>query len=145
MRFLTTEQAMADEAYFAQNIVFPGLEGKDLTSNTTAYIGYGGSYAGAFNAYLRVLYPEVFWGTISSSGVVEAIYDYWAYYEPIATYGTSWFIGADRVALIHGSGPSACIAAQRTLTHIVDNILIGKNSSDLTLQLKTAFGLENVT
>lgn len=42
-------------------------------------------------------------------------------------------------------GPPECIAAQKTLTHVVDNILIGKNSSDLTLQLKTAFGLENIT
>lgn len=87
LRFLTTQQALADEAYFAQNIVFPGLEHMDLTSNTTAYIGYGGSYAGAFNAFLRVQYPDVFWGTISSSGVVEAIWDYWAYYEPVAQYG----------------------------------------------------------
>lgn len=63
LRFLTTEQALADEAYFAQNIVFPGLEDKDLTAPNTAYIGYGGSYAGAFNAFLRTQYPEVFWGT----------------------------------------------------------------------------------
>lgn len=40
LRFLTTEQALADEAYFAQNIVFPGFEDVDLTSKTTAYIGY---------------------------------------------------------------------------------------------------------
>jgi len=77
LRFLTTEQALADQAYFAQHIVFPGLEHLDLTSKTTAYIGYGGSYAGAFVAFLRVQYPDVFWGTISSSGVTKAIYDYW--------------------------------------------------------------------
>ncbi len=62
LRFLTTEQALADEVYFAQNVVFKGLKHLDLTSNTTAYIGYGGSYAGAFNAFLRKLYPDVFWG-----------------------------------------------------------------------------------
>ena len=62
LRFLTTEQALADEAYFAQNIVFPGLEDINLTAPGTAYIGYGGSYAGAFNAFLRTQYPEVFWG-----------------------------------------------------------------------------------
>ncbi|KAJ9631857.1 hypothetical protein H2203_000257 [Taxawa tesnikishii (nom. ined.)] len=128
LRFLTTEQALADEAYFAQNIVFPGFEDVDLTSKTTAYIGYGGSYAGAFNAFLRVQYPDVFFGTISSSGVTKAIYDYWEYFEPIAEYG-----------------PQDCITAQRTITHIVDNVLIGKNESDLTLRLKTVFGLENVT
>ncbi|RAL58380.1 hypothetical protein DID88_006060 [Monilinia fructigena] len=83
LRFLTTEQALMDEVYFARNIVFPGLEDKNLTAPNVAYIGYGGSYAGAFNAFLRKLYPDTFWGTISSSGVVEAIYDYWQYFEPI--------------------------------------------------------------
>ncbi|KAK1020113.1 hypothetical protein LTR33_019213, partial [Friedmanniomyces endolithicus] len=78
LRFLTTQQALADAAYFAQNIAFPGLEMYgDLTSKNTAYLGYGGSYSGAFNAFLRVQYPDVFWGTISSSGVTKAIYDYW--------------------------------------------------------------------
>ncbi|KAK1819439.1 hypothetical protein LTR12_006140 [Friedmanniomyces endolithicus] len=129
LRFLTTQQALADAAYFAQNIAFPGLEMYgDLTSKNTAYLGYGGSYSGAFNAFLRVQYPDVFWGTISSSGVTKAIYDYWEYYEPVAEYA-----------------PQPCIAAQRTLTHIVDNILIGKNSTSLTMQLKNAFGLGDVT
>jgi len=62
LRFLTTDQALADEAYFARNVVFPGLEDKNLTAPNVAYIGYGGSYAGAFNAFLRKLYPDVFWG-----------------------------------------------------------------------------------
>lgn len=62
LRFLTTDQALADEAYFAQHVVFKGLEQYDLTAPNTAYIGYGGSYAGAFVAFLRKLYPDVFWG-----------------------------------------------------------------------------------
>lgn len=62
LRFLTTEQALADEAYFAQNIVFPGFENVTLTAPTTAYIGYGGSYAGGFSAFMRTEYPDVFWG-----------------------------------------------------------------------------------
>ncbi|KAK3658959.1 hypothetical protein LTR56_001396 [Elasticomyces elasticus] len=129
LRFLTTEQALADAVYFAQNIAFAGLEQYgDLTSKTTAYLGYGGSYSGAFNAFLRVQYPDVFWGTISSSGVTKAIYDFWEYYEPVAEYA-----------------PQDCVAAQKTLTHIVDNILIGKNSTSLTSQLKNAFGLGDVT
>lgn len=129
LRFLTTQQALADEAYFARNIKFPGLGAYgDLTSKTTAYIGYGGSYAGAFNALLRVLYPDDFFGTISSSGVTKAIYDYWAYYELVVQYG-----------------PPDCIAAQKTFTHIADNILIGKNDSSLTATLKEAFGLPNIT
>ena len=128
LRFLTTEQALADEAYFAQHIKFPGMEDKDLTSNTTAYISYGGSYSGAFSAFLRVKYPDIFWGSISSSGVTKAIYDYWQYYEPVAEYG-----------------PPFAMATQKLFTNMVDNILIGKNDPKLTKQLKDLFGLGNVT
>jgi len=60
--------------------------------------------------------------------VTKAIYDYWQYYAAIAKYG-----------------PKECIAAQQTFTHMVDNILIGKNDHDLTMVLKDAFGLGNVT
>lgn len=59
MRFLTTDQALADQAYFAQNVVFEGLEHLNLTSHKNAYIAYGGSYAGAFVAILRKEYPDV--------------------------------------------------------------------------------------
>ena len=81
LRFLTTEQALADQAYFSQHIKFPGMvsllastsqrtkrrtdhfaqEDQDLSSNTTAHIAYGGSYAGAYVAFLRKLYPDVYW------------------------------------------------------------------------------------
>jgi len=127
MRFLTTDQAMADCAYFARHISFPGLEDKNLTAYTTPYIAYGGSYAGAFVAFLRVLYPDVFWGAISSSGVTKAIYDYWEYQEPIITYG-----------------PPACIQTTRKLINVVDNILIGKKGTSLPMKLKNAFGMASL-
>lgn len=41
LRFLTTDQALADTAYFARNVVFPGLEHLNLTSHTTPWIAYG--------------------------------------------------------------------------------------------------------
>lgn len=89
LRFLTTEQALADAAYFAQNVKFEGLEqySSDLTAPNTAYIAYGGSYAGAFVAFLRKTYPDIYYGAISSSGVTKAIWDYWAYYSPVTEYG----------------------------------------------------------
>ncbi|GAB7365872.1 hypothetical protein MBLNU230_g7202t1 [Neophaeotheca triangularis] len=128
LRFLTTEQALADQAYFAQNVQFEGLEEYgDLTSETTAWITYGGSYAGAFVAFLRKIYPDTFFGAISSSGVPKAIYDYWEYYEPVAEYG-----------------PPECIATQRELIDIVDNIL-SQDDEELTADLQEAFGLPNVT
>jgi hypothetical protein len=128
LRFLTTDQALADMAYFAQHVVFAGLEDKNLTAPNVAYFAYGGSYAGAFVAFLRKLYPDVYWGAISSSGVTEAIYDYWEYYEPIRQYG-----------------PPACVSATQKIVNVVDNILIGKNETNLTKELKATFGLPNVT
>ncbi|OOF90057.1 hypothetical protein ASPCADRAFT_11022 [Aspergillus carbonarius ITEM 5010] len=124
IRFLTTEQALADYAYFASNVVFPGLEHLDLTAATTPWIAYGGSYAGAFVAFLRKLYPEVYWGAVSSSGVTEAIIDYWEYYEPIRLYG-----------------PAQCISALQTSVDIVDQILIAHaDNTSLAVQLKSTFG-----
>ncbi|KAL2199489.1 serine carboxypeptidase S28-domain-containing protein [Corynascus similis CBS 632.67] len=128
LRFLTTDQALADMAYFAQHVVFEGLEHLDLTSPKNPYIAYGGSYAGAFVAFLRKLYPEVYWGAISSSGVPEAIYDYWQYYEAARIYA-----------------PQDCVVSTQKLTHVVDNILLGHSDTDYVQRLKSGFGLGNVT
>ncbi len=128
LRFLTTDQAVADMAYFAKHVKFPGLEHLDLTSSKNPYIAYGGSYAGSFVAFLRKLYPDVYWGAIASSGVPEAIYDYWQYYEAARLYA-----------------PRDCVVATQKLTHVVDNILIGKSGTDYVQRLKTAFGLGNLT
>lgn len=65
LRFLTTEQALADTAYFAQNVKFAGLKDKKLTASDTPWIAYGGSYAGAFVAFLRTQYPDTFFGKFS--------------------------------------------------------------------------------
>ncbi|KAI5919986.1 peptidase S28 [Camillea tinctor] len=126
LRFLTTDQALADTAYFAKNVKLEGLEDVDLNPETTPWIAYGGSYAGAFVAFLRKLYPDVYWGAISSSGVPEAIWDYWKYFEAAAVYG-----------------PPACVETTQKLTHIVDTILL--SNEEYVPQLQEAFGLPNVT
>ncbi|KAK0628361.1 peptidase S28 [Bombardia bombarda] len=128
LRFLTTDQALADMAYFAKNVVFPGLEHLDLTAPKNPWIAYGGSYAGAFVAILRKVYPDVYWGAISSSGVTEAVYDYWAYYEAARIYA-----------------PKNCVVSTQKLTNVIDNILIKKAGTEYVQRLKTAFGLGNLT
>ncbi|KAK4174195.1 putative serine protease [Triangularia setosa] len=128
LRFLTTDQALADQAYFAQNVVFPGLEHLNLTSHNVPYIAYGGSYAGSIVAFLRKLYPDVYWGAIASSGVPEAIYDYWEYYEAARIYA-----------------PKECVEATQKLTHMIDNVLINYTDTRYPQRIKTVFGLGNVT
>ncbi|KAL3445028.1 serine carboxypeptidase S28-domain-containing protein [Aspergillus insuetus] len=124
IRFLSTEQALADYAYFAHNVVFPGLEDLDLTASNVPWIAYGGSYAGAMVAFLRKLYPETFLGAVSSSGVTAAIIDYWSYFEPIRNYG-----------------PAQCIDAIQTRTDLVDSLLIDNPKNEtLHAQLQASFG-----
>jgi Serine carboxypeptidase S28 len=48
LRFLDTQQALADTAFFARNVKFPGLETLPLNPDRTPWIVYGGSYAGSF-------------------------------------------------------------------------------------------------
>lgn len=126
LRFLTTEQALLDAVFFAENIVFPGYEDVDLTSKAVPWIAYGGSYAGAFAAFLRTLYPGVFWGAISSSGVTAAVYDYWQYWEPIRQYG-----------------PEKCIRTTESIIGAIDTILMEK--IEMIPRLKSVFGMETLS
>lgn len=127
LRFLTTEQALADQAYFSQNIVFPGLEDLNLTAPGTAHIAYGGSYAGAFVAFLRIQYPDIYWGAISSSGVTEAIWDFWEYFEAIRNYA-----------------PADCVQAQVRMINITDNVLMSGDNETID-NFKSAFNASGFT
>ncbi|PPJ54669.1 hypothetical protein CBER1_05977 [Cercospora berteroae] len=60
LRFLTTEQTIADNAYFAQHATFPGVNAT-LTAPDTPWILYGGSLAGAQTALSVKTYPDVLW------------------------------------------------------------------------------------
>ncbi|KAF2465344.1 peptidase S28 [Lindgomyces ingoldianus] len=126
MRFLSTEQALAEIDYFARNVEFEGID-HDMTAPRTPWIVYGGSYAGAQAAFLRVVYPETFFGAISSSGVTKAIYDYWEYFEPIRQFA-----------------PPDCVKGTQLVVDVVDKILMG-NNTDKIAELKAAFGLGRVS
>ncbi|TQS32545.1 hypothetical protein Golomagni_07136 [Golovinomyces magnicellulatus] len=121
-RFLTTEQAVADAAYFAKNVQFPGFEDHNLTAPNTPWIIYGGSYAGAFAAFTRKLHPDAYWGAISSSGVTEAIYDYWEYNEAARLFA-----------------PGDCGPIMGKMTHVVDTALLSGNNSKVQT-VKQLFG-----
>ena len=76
-----------------------------------------------------MLYPDIFWGAISSSGVTEAIYDYWQYWEPIRLYG-----------------PQDCVNVTQQFVQVIDGIIIDqKDNATLVAKLKNAFGLGNIT
>ncbi|KAF2711862.1 peptidase S28 [Pleomassaria siparia CBS 279.74] len=127
LRFLSTEQALAEIDFFARNVQFEGLD-QDLTAPNTPWIVYGGSYAGAQAAFTRVVYPETFWGAISSSGVTKAIYDYWEYFEPTRQFA-----------------PPDCVSGTQLLVDVVDKIITVKNNTANISKLKNTFGLGGIT
>jgi len=86
LRWLTNAQSLEDSAYFMKNL---DLSSIGITSNITAYnvpwVYYGGSYAGARAAHMRVLYPDLVFGAIASSAVTHATIDNWEYMDTIRT------------------------------------------------------------
>ncbi|UNI18016.1 hypothetical protein JDV02_004317 [Purpureocillium takamizusanense] len=126
LRFLTTEQALADNAYFARHVRFPGLENVNLTAPGTPWIMYGGSYAGAIAAFTRKVYPDVYWGAISSSGVTVAVDVYWQYYEAARKYA-----------------PGDCSPTQQRLMKVVDSMLLSGDTAKAD-KVKDFFGLKEL-
>ncbi|OBZ72031.1 putative serine protease EDA2 [Grifola frondosa] len=124
LRWLNNEQAAADSAYFMSHVKFEGIP-HDLTAPGTPWIYYGGSYGGARAAHMRVLYPNVTFGAIASSGVTHATLDDWRYYDIIRQYA-----------------PSDCMA--QVVKSIVEfDDLIANPSTHHAV--KALFGLPNVT
>ncbi|KAI0648136.1 peptidase S28 [Trametes meyenii] len=82
LRWLNNAQSAADSAHFMANVQFPGIE-EDLTAPGHPWIYYGGSYAGARAAHMKVLYPDLLFGAIASSGVTHASLENWEYMEII--------------------------------------------------------------
>ena len=57
----------------------------DVTAYNVPWVYYGGSYAGARAAHMRVLYPDIVFGAIASSAVTHATIDNWEYMDIIRT------------------------------------------------------------
>ncbi|KZT44433.1 peptidase S28 [Sistotremastrum suecicum HHB10207 ss-3] len=84
LRWLDNAQSAADSANFMANIKFSD-ELDNLTAPGTPWIYYGGSYAGARAAHMKILYPDLVFGAIASSAVTHAQIDYWEYLDLIRT------------------------------------------------------------
>jgi hypothetical protein len=75
MSLIDTGLAIADNAYFAQHAIFPGVN-TTLTAPDTPWILYGGSLAGAQTAFSIKQYGDILYGGIASSGVIHAVLAY---------------------------------------------------------------------
>jgi hypothetical protein len=120
LRFHSTEQALADLAYFAQRATFEGLEDRNLTAPGTPWIILGGSYGGVISAFTRIQYPDLFWGGLTSSGVTTGLIDDWQYFDVVRRYG-----------------PAKCVETVQQLTNLMDNVYTSGNKTALS-ELKSA-------
>ncbi|KAG1714939.1 Thymus-specific serine protease [Nymphon striatum] len=71
MRYLTTDQALADIAMFHQFIMQ-----RNKLPTDTKWIAFGGSYPGSMVVWLRVTYPHLIHGSVASSAPVLATLEF---------------------------------------------------------------------
>ncbi|OCL06367.1 hypothetical protein AOQ84DRAFT_223885 [Glonium stellatum] len=122
LAYLTTEQTIADNNYFAQHAVFPGIE-HNINSPNTPWILYGGSLAGAQTAFSLKTYGDVLYGGIASSAVIKAVLAYPDWYDPIQKYA-----------------PQDCVASINAIIDKMD-MLVTSNNINAIQKLKDIFGL----
>lgn len=71
-QYLTVEQALADLSYFTDF-----YRKQDSRTASLPWVVFGGSYPGALSSWYRAAYPQQSIGSLSSSGVVNCIVDYY--------------------------------------------------------------------
>jgi len=79
LRFLSSQQALADAAYFRNYFV-----DKLQLSKEAKWVVFGGSYSGNLAAWFRLKYPHLVVGAIATSGPVKAQLDFPEYFQVVA-------------------------------------------------------------
>ncbi|KAG8906322.1 hypothetical protein FRB99_007102 [Tulasnella sp. 403] len=123
LRWLTNEQALEDSARFMREFSHPSID-RNLSALATPWIYYGGSYAGARAAHMRVLYPDLVFGAIASSAVTHAAIDYSDYFE-----------------VIRQTNDETCVAHIQSAVEAIDKLL---DIPLLSRPLKSLFGLQDL-
>ena len=81
LRWLNTDQALADVAYFATSLSEEFSSRYNIPQKRWLVIG--GSYPGALVSWFRNKYPHIAFGAWSSSGVVDAVQDFHQFDEQV--------------------------------------------------------------
>jgi hypothetical protein len=114
--------AIADHDYFARNVKLPFEGGDGLHPDYVPWVFIGGSYSGALVSW-AMNSVDTFWAGYSSSGVVQAITDWWGYFTPI-----------------HENMPRNCSLDVERVIHHVDAVFTFGNKTEQQT-LKEIFGM----
>lgn len=124
LQYLDLPQSIWDMTYFAQHVQlgFDTSHGK-ANAPKSPWVLIGGSYPGALAAWTSVIDPGTFWAYHASSAVVEAIYDFYPYFDAV-----------ERAI------PRNCSNDVKLVVSYIDNIFASGNKKDIA-DLKAMFGL----
>lgn len=125
LQYLDLPQSVYDMTYFAKNVEleFDVTNGGGNAPNSP-WVLVGGSYPGALAAWTSIIDPDVFWAYHASSAVVEAIYDFYPYFEAV-----------ERAI------PRNCSNDLRAVATYIDEVFEKGNKQDI-YDLQAMFGLE---
>ena len=76
MKYLSSNQVLADVANFREYIV-----NKFKLTETNKWVAFGGSYAGALVAWLRLKYPHLIHAAVASSAPMKISLDVSGYFK----------------------------------------------------------------
>ncbi|KAI0666133.1 peptidase S28 [Trametes maxima] len=126
-RVHTLQQSLDDLEYFAKNVKLPMPGGDQVAAPGKApWIHVGGSYPGALTSFVMHNKPGVFYAGYASSAVVQALADFWGYFEPIREHM-----------------PQNCSADIQAVIAHVDGVLASGDAAQIRT-LKDAFGLADL-
>ncbi|KAK9670607.1 hypothetical protein RND81_13G212700 [Saponaria officinalis] len=118
LKYLSSKQALFDLAAFRQYYQESLNRKLNRTNVDNPWFVFGGSYAGALSAWFRLKFPHLTCGSLASSGVVLAIYDYTEFDRQIGV----------------SAGPE-CKAALQEVTQLVEEGMKTNNNA-----LRSLFG-----
>ncbi|KAI8965241.1 peptidase S28 [Daldinia sp. FL1419] len=127
LQFLNLDQSVVDFVPFAQAVELPFALDARSDASDTPWIWSGGSYSGALGAWIESIAPGTFWATHSGSGPVEAIFDYWQYFDPIQE-----------------EMPKNCSEDYAAIIGHVDEVFTSGTRKEVD-NLKKLFGLQNLS
>lgn len=126
LQYLTLENSIKDNTYFANNFDAPFDTTGKSSAKDAPWVFTGGSYPGALAGWIASKDPGTFWAYYGTSGVVEAVGDFWQYFVPVLE-----------------ATPSNCSIDQQSVIQYVDSVLLHGSPREKA-QLKAKFKLSDL-
>merc|ERR1719210_2841834 len=121
IKYLSSRQALEDAGRFISDM--------NRRHNLTTWITFGGSYPGSLSAWMRLRFPHLVTGSVSSSGPLFAKLDYWEYLQVVAD-------------ALDTTGPGCNVALTQALTTIEMMVEMEDTWQDLSSKFKLCSTLD---